>query len=105
MNKYEKEARVYPAIVGMIIPSILNTLYISTFMPDAICVWDSIIEKIEVFIPVALFYSALAYWIRQLFIDASKFYFSFLCLRKTKLKCQQQSFFSGQVTRESLKLR
>ena len=54
MNKYEKEARVYPAIVGMIIPSILTTLYISTFMPDAICVWDSIIEKIEVFIPRAL---------------------------------------------------
>ena len=77
MDKYEKEARIYPAIVGMIIPSILTTLYISTFMPDAICVWDSIIEKIEVFIPVVLFYSALAYWIRQLFIDASKILFQF----------------------------
>lgn len=26
MNKYEKEARVYPAIAGMIIPIILTTL-------------------------------------------------------------------------------
>lgn len=64
MDKYEKEARVYPVIVGMIIPAILTTLYISTFIPDAINIWESIIEKIEVFIPIALFYSALAYWIR-----------------------------------------
>ena len=28
MNKYEKEARVYPAIAGMIIPIILTTLYV-----------------------------------------------------------------------------
>lgn len=77
MDKYEKEARVYPAIVGMIIPAILTTLYISTFIPDAINIWESIIEKIEVFIPIALFYSALAYWIRQLFIDASKILFQF----------------------------
>ena len=26
MNKYEKEARVYPAIAGMIIPIILTTV-------------------------------------------------------------------------------
>ena len=77
MDKYEKEARVYPAIVGMIIPAMLTTVYISTFLPDAINIWESIIEKIEVFIPIALFYSALAYWIRQLFIDASKILFQF----------------------------
>ena len=33
MNKYEKEARVYPAIVGMIIPIILTTLYVTSFIP------------------------------------------------------------------------
>ena len=33
MNKYEKEARVYPAIAGMIIPIILTTLYVTSFIP------------------------------------------------------------------------
>ena len=32
MNKYEKEARVYPAIAGMIIPIILTTLYVTSFI-------------------------------------------------------------------------
>lgn len=33
--------------------------------------------KIGLFIPVALIYGALAYWVRQLFIDASKRLFQF----------------------------
>lgn len=77
MNKYEKEARVYPAIVGMIIPIILTTLYVTSFIPDTLDVWTSIIAKIGLFIPVALIYGALAYWVRQLFIDASKLLFQF----------------------------
>lgn len=77
MNKYEKEARVYPAIVGMIIPIILTTLYVTSFIPDTLDVWKSIIAKIGLFIPVALIYGALAYWVRQLFIDASKQLFQF----------------------------
>lgn len=77
MNKYVKEARVYSAIVGMIIPIILTTLYVTSFVPDTIEVWKSIIAKIGLFIPVALIYGALAYWMRQLFIDASKLLFQF----------------------------
>ncbi len=77
MNKYEKEARVYPAISGMIIPIILTTLYVTSFIPDTYDVWKSVIAKIGLFIPVALIYGALAYWIRQLFIDASKQLFQF----------------------------
>ena len=80
MNKYEKEARVYPAIVGMIIPIILTTLYVTSFIPDTLDVWKSIIAKIGLFIPVALIYGALAYWVRQLFIDASKQLFQFRLL-------------------------
>ena len=77
MNKYEKEARVYPAIAGMIIPIILTTLYVTSFIPQTLDIWESIIVKIGLFIPVALIYGALAYWIRQLFIDASKRLFQF----------------------------
>ena len=97
MNKYEKEARVYPAIAGMIIPIILTTLYVTSFIPKSLDIWESIIAKIGLFIPVTLFYGALAYWVRQLFIDASKrlFHFSFVCLKKMKLRCLQQSFFFG----------
>ena len=39
--------------------------------------FNSIIAKIGLFIPVTLFYGALAYWVRQLFIDASKRLFQF----------------------------
>lgn len=77
MDKYEKEARVYPAIAGMIIPIVLTTLYITSFIPNTFEAWESIIAKIGLFIPVALIYGALAYWIRQLFIDASKQLFQF----------------------------
>ena len=77
MNKYEKEARVYPAIAGMIIPIILTTLYVTSFIPKSLDIWESIIAKIGLFIPVTLFYGALAYWVRQLFIDASKRLFQF----------------------------
>ena len=77
MNKYEKEARVYPAIAGMIIPIILTTLYVTSFIPKSLDIWESIIAKIGLFIPVALIYGALAYWVRQLFIDASKRLFQF----------------------------
>ena len=77
MNKYEKEARLYPAIAGMIIPIILTTWYVTSFVPETIDVWKSIIAKIGLLIPVALIYGALAYWMRQLFIDASKLLFQF----------------------------
>lgn len=103
MNKYEKEARVYPAIVGMIIPIILTTLYVTSFIPDTLDVWKSIIAKIGLFIPVALIYGALAYWVRQLFIDASKQLFQFRLLRKMKQKCLQQNFFFGVALSENLK--
>lgn len=53
MNKYVKEARVYPAIVGMIIPIILTTLYVTSFVPDTIEVWKSIIAKIGLFTKVS----------------------------------------------------
>lgn len=61
----------------MIIPIILTTLYVTTFIPDTIEVWESIIAKIGLFVPVTLVYGALAYWARQLFIDASKLLFQF----------------------------
>lgn len=77
MNKYEKEARIYPAIAGMIIPIILTTLYVTSFIPETLDIWESTIAKIGLFIPVALIYGALAYWICQLFIDASKRFFQF----------------------------
>ncbi len=54
MNKYEKEARIYPAIAGMIIPIILTTLYVTSFIPETLDIWESIIAKIGLFIPVAL---------------------------------------------------
>lgn len=98
MNKYVKEARVYPAIVGMIIPIILTTLYVTSFVPDTIEVWKSIIAKIGLFIPVALIYGALAYWMRQLFLSMPlNCCFSSACLRKMKQRCQQQNFFYGAV--------
>ena len=50
MNKYEKEARVYPAIAGMIIPIILTTLYVTSFIPKTLDMWESIIAKIGLFI-------------------------------------------------------
>ena len=77
MDKYEKEARVYPAIAGMIIPIILTALYVISYIPDTLNVWENIIATIGLFIPVALIYGAIAYWIRQLFIDASKQLFQF----------------------------
>ena len=77
MNKYEKEARVYPAIAGMLIPIILTTLYITSFIPETFDVYEAIIAKIGLFIPVALIYGALGYWIRQQFIDASKQLFQY----------------------------
>lgn len=82
MDKYEKEARIYPAIAGMIIPIILTALYVTSFIPDTFSVWELIIAKIGLFIPVALIYGALAYWIRQLFIDTSKLLFQFRLFRE-----------------------
>ena len=95
MNKYEKKARIYPAIAGMIIPVILTSLYVTSFIPETLDIWESIIAKIGLFIPVALIYGALAYWICQLFIDASKRFFQFRLFKKMKLRCLQQSFFFG----------
>lgn len=86
MNKYEKEARVYPAIAGMIIPIILTTMYVTSFIPKSLDIWESIIAKIGLFIPVTLIYGALAYWVRQQFIDASKRLFQFRLFKEDETR-------------------
>jgi hypothetical protein len=72
MDKYEKEARVFPAIVGTIIPALLTTYFV-----EALEIWKSIALGIGWLIPVGLIYSALAYAFRQLAIDTSKMLFQF----------------------------
>jgi hypothetical protein len=100
MDKYEREARVYPAIVGMIIPAILTANFI-----DAQEIWKSIALGIGWLIPVGLIYSALAYAFRQLAIDTSKMLFQFPLFKKMKQRCPPPNLFFGRATRECQKKR
>lgn len=82
MDLYEKQARVYPAIVGTIIPIIITSAFVFTFLSKELSFWIMILARIGTIIPIALIYAALAYWMRQQFIDISKHLFQYTLFKQ-----------------------
>ena len=77
MKDYETYAQKYPAVVAMLVPALLTTAILSSYLPDIQGVWNTFIAKIGTFIPVVLIYGAIGYFARQLFRDASKKIFQY----------------------------
>lgn len=82
MDLYEKQARVYPAIAGTIIPLILTTAFVSSYISTELTFWQLLLARIGTVIPIALVYGAIAYWIRQQFIDTSKLLFQHILFKR-----------------------
>ena len=76
MDIYERQARVYPAIAGTIIPMILTCAFIFTYLPTELTNRQWLI-RISTVVPIALIYGSLGYWGRQQFIDISKLLFQY----------------------------
>ncbi len=77
MDKYTRYARVYPSIVGMILPFVLTFITGSTFLPLLTNAFGRIISIISVFISSAIVYAALGYSLREMFRSISKWLFQF----------------------------
>lgn len=77
MKNYELYARKYPAIVGMLLPALLTVSLITDNIPQFQDVFDNLLCKLGVYVPVVVIYGALGYFMRSLFRDASKHLFQF----------------------------
>ena len=77
MNNYEKRARVYPAIVAMVVPVIFTTVFFSGIVKQWLPSWTIALRFLVAFVPVATVYAALGYMSRELFRWTSKQIFQF----------------------------
>jgi hypothetical protein len=69
-------------IAGTIIPMILTTIFIFTYLPIEMPFWKLLLVRIGAVIPITLIYGALGFWIREQFIDISKLLFQYTFLKK-----------------------
>lgn len=103
MDIYEKQARVYPAIAGTIIPLLLTTAFVNAYIPTGLTFWQSLSAHIGSLIPIALVYGALGYWARQQFIDISKLLFQHILFRwdETEMPTTQMLSWSSSKRKSS----
>lgn len=74
---YEKRARVYPAIVAMVVPALFTTVFFSGIIKQWLPTWTNALLFLVAFVPVATVYAALGYMFRELFRWTSKQLFQF----------------------------
>lgn len=77
MDKYTKYARVYPAIVGMFIPFLLTSIVLGEQLQTITDTLTKSVSYIGVFVSSALVYSAIGYFLREVFRSISKWIFQF----------------------------
>lgn len=77
MKDYVLYAQKYPAIIGMLLPSIITAIQLPEFLPQLLNGIHGFASKLCLFIPVAVVYAAIGYFARQAFRDTSKFLFQF----------------------------
>ena len=86
MNIYEKRARVYPAIVAMVVPVIFTTVFFSGIIKQWLPSWAIALRILVAFVPVATVYAALGYMSRELFRWTSKQLFQFPIFNEDETK-------------------
>ena len=86
MEKYIKYARVYPSIIAMLIPALLTSVYLAEVFVQGIASVSYVLRLIAVFVPVAVVYAAVGYFLRELFRDTSKQLFQFPLFREDETK-------------------
>ncbi len=75
MDRYEKYARVYPAIVAMVIPGIFMVLVFWDVLPFVKDAEGYLLKMLEGIIVPVLLFSAIGYFLRNLFRWTSKVIF------------------------------
>ena len=98
MKNYELYARKYPAIVGMLLPALLTVSLIADSIPQFSEIFDNLLFKLGVYVPVVAIYGAFGYFMRSLFRDASKRLFQFPLFKEdeTKMPTTQLLLCNGQ---------
>lgn len=81
---YEVKARIFPAVVSMMIPFILTFLLLEDKMAPVSTSNITIVRYAIPFIPLALVYAALGYFLRNLFCDISKLVIERICYGQDK---------------------
>ena len=75
MDKYERKARIYPAIVAMVIPGIFIAWVFRDVLPIIKELQGGVFYLLEGIIVPALIFSAFGYFMRNLFRSTSKLIF------------------------------
>ena len=73
MDRYEKEAIIYPTIIGTIIPVLLASAYFSTLVPLATEWLVRLAAFVGIFISINMVMDAIGYWFRELSASTSKY--------------------------------
>ncbi len=77
MNKYEREARVYPAIAGnFVLITLISIIIYNNYITEYFCL-EKIWGMVSAFTPTALLFGSIAFFCRQLFADTSKRIFQY----------------------------
>ena len=78
-NPYIKYARIYPAIVAMIIPCLASTYYVYKLgiLNEYFTQFSSCVKMLALFVPSALLYSAIGYLGVEVFRSISKILFQY----------------------------
>lgn len=86
MEKYIKYARVYPSIIAMLLPAILTSLYLEGLLSAYMITFTQSLRILVLFVPVAVIYAAIGYFLRELFRETSKQLFQFPLFREDETK-------------------
>ena len=107
MDIYERQARIYPAIAGTIIPVILTLVFVFFYHSSGLLIGKLLVVRISMIIPIALIYGALSYWIRQLFIDTSKLLFQYIFFKRdeTEMPTTQMLLWSSPNRKSSQEIK
>ena len=103
MNRYEKEARLYPAITGMIIPIIITSAIICFYLPEILTSWMKMASVIGVFLSVSVLYAALGYFFRSIFVETSKLIFQNHLFKEDETKMPTTELLSWKSPRRKSK--
>lgn len=75
MDSYTKYARVYPSIVGMMLPAIMTTLFMAGLLAQIEAIAINVISYLGLFASSGIVYSAIGYTMSELFRSTSKMIF------------------------------
>lgn len=72
VNQYKLHAITYPAIISMVIPFLLTYMYVVDLPIELWATWTNIEKILGIFVPTAIVFSALGYFVKELFRSTSK---------------------------------